>query len=647
MKRLIISILFLGLVSFLFGQEIEYHTKSKKAIRYFEQALEHMNNRQDDLAIAAAKEAAVEDADFIEAYQLLIELYEYNRMYDGMETAARELTRIAPKTYPEFFLVSARLAYRNGEYHKAWQDILNYEEYVPDYEDNEFYQYIQKRVEFSINAIENPVNFDPQNLGPNVNTPYDDYWPSLTADESILVTTILIPRTRETYIPGGGNSHEDLFESLKDKNGEWTPTQNMGPVLNSAENEGAQCISSDGKMCIFTACNRPDGFGSCDLYISYRRGRNWLKPQNLGPQVNTGNWESSPSLSADGKYLYYASSDPRGLGKTDIWRVPMNEHGVAGEAKWLEGGVNTDTDDLSPFIHPDGKTLYFASRGHVGLGDYDLFVSRLQNDNTWSQAENLGYPINTHKEERSLIVNTTGNIAMFSSEREGGYGGLDIYHFDLPDAVRPNAVTYVKGRVFDIETKEALDADCKLFELLSGELIASQKSDPVNGAYLVCLPLGYEYAFNVEKSGYLFFSENFALNDLQKDGDAYILDIPLQPIKEGQSVILKNIFFDFDKYSLKPTSHVELSKLIQFLNANPHISIEIGGHTDNIGTAAYNKDLSLNRAKSVYNYLIKNGISSNRLSYKGYGFDKPIADNTDEAGRALNRRTEFTIVKMD
>lgn len=643
---LLLSIVF-GLVCSINAQDKdEYHTDSRKAIKYFEQALEHMHSRQDDMAIGAAKEAAIEDPDFLEAYLLMVELYEYNRQYDDMQDAASNVARIAPNEYPEYFLVSARLSYRKGEYYDAQEALLNFVEYHNDPESHEFYEHVRDRVEFSINAIENPVHFDPENLGQNVNTQYDDYWPSLTADESTLVTTILIPRTRETYIPGGGNYHEDLYETVKSPDAEWVGRQNMGKTLNSAENEGAQCISSDGKMCIFTACNRPDGQGSCDLYLSVRRGNKWLKPVNLGPKVNTGYWESSPSLSADGKYLYYASSNSEGLGRTDIWRVEMNGQRVVGEPEWLKGGVNTDTDDLSPFIHPDGKTLYFASRGHVGLGDYDLFMSRLQDDGTWSEAKNLGYPINTHKEERSLIVNASGDLAMFASEREGGYGGLDIYEFELYEEARPDVVTYVKGRVYDVETNESLEADCRLYELISGELIAQQKSDADNGKYLVCLPEGHEYAFNVEKQGYLFYSENFSLMELESDADAYIMNIPLQPIKEGQSVVLKNIFFEFDSYDLKSSSETELKKLTQFLMSNPHVSIEIGGHTDNVGSAAYNETLSLNRSKSVYEYLIDKGIDKNRLSYNGYGFNEPIADNATDEGRALNRRTEFKIVKI-
>jgi outer membrane protein OmpA-like peptidoglycan-associated protein len=330
----------------------------------------------------------------------------------------------------------------------------------------------------------------------------------------------------------------------------------------------------------------------------------------------------------------------------DIWRVEMSGERAISKPQHLEGGVNTKNDDCSPFIHPDGKTLYFASNGHLGMGDYDLFVSRLMSDGKWSEAKNIGYPINTNMEERSLIVNIRGSLAMYASEREEGFGGLDIYEFELPKDVQPNVVTYVKGRVYDVETNNSLAALCKLYELESGENIATQASDEVDGKYLVCLPKGFDYAFNVEKEGYLFYSENFSLKDIEADDDTYILDIPLQPIKEGQSVVLKNIFFDFNQYSLKNESFVELKHLVQFMQRNPKISVEIGGHTDNVGKEVYNQKLSTDRAKSVYDYLINQGILKDRLSFKGYGYNVPIADNSTEEGRAKNRRTEFKIVKL-
>ncbi|MGC9332391.1 MAG: OmpA family protein, partial [Bacteroidales bacterium] len=402
-------------------------------------------------------------------------------------------------------------------------------------------------------------------------------------------------------------------------------------------------------MCIFTGCNRRDGYGSCDLYVSYKEGDAWGIPKNLGPAVNSGNWESNPSLSADGKWLYYSSNDKSGYGKNDLWRVEITSLSPElefGEPENLGDVVNSEGADGSPFIHPDGTTLFFASDGHTGLGSFDLFVTKLQQDGTWSVPQNLGYPINTHGEERSLIVNARGDLAMIASRREDTHGGLDIYEFALQGSIQPDPVTYVKGKVYDAETKEPLEAECRLLDPSSGDLVAIQTSNRVDGKYLVVLPVGKEYAFNVDKTGYLFYSGNFSLKNWKESDDAYVMDIPLQPIKEGQTAVLNNIFFDYDKYELKDESYAELQKLIEFMHNNQDVSIELSGHTDDRGSAEYNKTLSEQRAKAVYDYLVNNGVSAERLTYKGYGLNEPVADNTTDAGRAKNRRTEFKIIKV-
>ncbi len=648
MKKIV---LLTGIFAIIFGslmaQEGELHTNSRRAKKYFEEAREYITNRRIEMAINAGKEATIEDEDFLEAWVLLSEIYHYQNDLKNMENALREVTRIEPEYDAGYFLRLAELAYRGGRYEQAKNDLEDFETHTSrKLEKNKMYQAVKRRVTFAYQAKQNPVDYNPKNLGSNVNTKYDDYWPSLTADEQRLVTTVLIPSGNSSNYYAD-KFQEDLYETIKDPQGEWYPIQNMGRTINSPKNEGAQCISVDGNMCIFTACNRRDGYGSCDLYVSYKEGDEWSKPENLGKPVNSGYWESNPSLSADGKWLYYSSSDTSGSGRNDIWRVEIFDGLEFGEPQNLGDVVNSEKADGSPFIHPDGRTLFFSSNGHVGMGNFDLFVTRLQADGTWSKPENLGYPINTHGEERSLIVNAKGRLAMIASERQDSYGGLDIYSFEIPESIQPERVTYVKGKVYDAQTNEPLGADCRLLNLKDGELAAIQRSSEFDGSYLVVLPIGKEYAFNVDKPGYMFYSENFSLKDLADPEKAYVMDIPLQPIREGKSVVLNNIFFDYDEYALKDESYAELQKLHGFMQNNPEVSIEIGGHTDNKGSAAYNKTLSENRAKSVYDYLIDNGIDTDRLTYKGYGFEEPIADNQTEKGRAKNRRTEFKIIKIE
>jgi outer membrane protein OmpA-like peptidoglycan-associated protein len=331
----------------------------------------------------------------------------------------------------------------------------------------------------------------------------------------------------------------------------------------------------------------------------------------------------------------------------DIWVVELTKDGFpAKKAENMGEIINTEYNDCSPFIHPDGRTLYFASDGHIGMGDYDLFVSRLDYNAEWGVPKNLGYPINTKEEERSMIVNAKGDMALFASARQPGKG-LDIYKFPLHEEVKPISVSYVKGYVYDSVTGNKLSASCELIDIETGIVIAEEQSEENTGKYLVCLPIDRNYAFNVSKDGYLFYSENFSLTNLEDPSEPFIMNIPLQPIREGVTIVLKNIFFDFNKFELQSSSYAELNKVVSFMLKNPHVRIEIGGHTDNVGNKEFNASLSTNRAKAVYNYLLSKGIEASRLSYKGYDFSMPIADNDTEVGRALNRRTEFKIVGIN
>jgi outer membrane protein OmpA-like peptidoglycan-associated protein len=296
-------------------------------------------------------------------------------------------------------------------------------------------------------------------------------------------------------------------------------------------------------------------------------------------------------------------------------------------------------------MHSDNQTLYFTSNGWTGMGGIDIYYSKKNDDGKFSKPVNLGYPINTFNDEGFLIVNAKGNMAYYSSDRQGGFGGLDIYSFELSEKVRPVAVTYLKGVVYDKNTGKKLKAKFELTDLATEKVVFESYSDQITGEFMVSLPTEKNYALNVSKDGYLFYSENFTLTGVYDKTKPYEKDIPLQPLAVGEVVVLKNIFFDFDKTDLKPESEVELQKLIEMLRKNVKMKIEISGHTDNKGTADYNQKLSENRSKAVYIYLIEKGIDKTRLSYKGYGLSKPIDTNDTEEGRANNRRTEFKVIE--
>jgi len=338
---------------------------------------------------------------------------------------------------------------------------------------------------------------------------------------------------------------------------------------------------------------------------------------------------------------------------TDIYVSYLQEDGNWSVAKALPPNINTPESEESVLIHPDGKTLYFASRGHLGLGGSDLFMSRLQEDGTWGDPVNLGYPINTHADENSLLVSADGEIAFFASDREGGYGDLDIYYFEMPENFKPTKTTYFEGLVYDINTNAPLNGKFYLYDLKTKKEIVRSQADPVSGEFLVSLPTNASYALSVEMEGYLNFSKNFDMQ-LKDDQESYKMNIPMIPITTSAPIVLENIFFDLNKADLLPESQVELNKLYEFLTKNPSVKIEISGHTDFRGDTKLNQELSQNRANSVVTYLVSRGIDKNRLEAKGYGSTQPkiakeqieaMSSNEEkEKAHQLNRRTEYKII---
>lgn len=472
--------------------------------------------------------------------------------------------------------------------------------------------------------------FTPKNLGDSVNTTALEYFPSLTIDGKKLIFTRRIAGDEDFY-------ETDLI------NGKWNKAVPLGGKVNTNLNEGAQNISQDGQWIIFTGCNYPEGQGSCDLYISYKTKQGWSEAENLGPMVNTDFWESSPSLSPDKRDIYFSSNQPGGYGGKDIWVTHRNINGKWNRPENLGPEVNTSGDESCSFMYADNQTLFFNSNGHKGYGQTDLFFCKKLNDSTWSEAENLGYPINTIDDEGSLIVSADGKTAYYASDRSDSKGGLDLYSFQLREDIQPPKTLWVKGQVFDAKTKAGLPSSVELTDINSRQLMSKVQTDE-DGNYLTTLPVGKDYAFNVNRKGYLFFSENYNLNDRSIDS-VFTANIPLQPIEAGAAIVLKNIFFDSKKTDLKAESMVELNKVIQLLNDNPKLKILISGHTDNVGKAPDNLALSNGRALAVINYILSSKqVLKDRLQSKGLGATKPIADNATEAGKALNRRTELSVI---
>ncbi len=628
----------------------EYSISDKKAIKFFELAQSYYQHSNFIAAVDELNKAIERVPEFIEAYTLLgyvnLDLNRVSLAKKNFEKAVH----LNPDFIPNNLYFLGELELKDGEYEKAKKHLSRYLQSNP--QDQRLSERTKRGIntaEFAIDQIKHPIEFSPENLGPEINTEYAEYFPCITVDESMLLFTRRLPFPEA---PQGFN--EDFFVSYR-KNETWSTAQNMARPINTKNNEGAPSLSADGQILFFTACelygdyggNRK-GFGSCDVFYTLKNGTTWIEPMNLGNSINTGHWETQPSFSSDGTTLYFIRGKRNRTGNRtgDIYVSYLSNEGMWSEPKILPSNINTKGNEESVFIHPDGKTLYFSSDGHLGMGGLDIYKTVKQVDGSWSDPINLGYPLNTHKNENSLLVAANGQEAYFASDREEGFGDLDLYKFKLNKSIQPTPVTYFSGKIYDEETKENLGAKFELIDLETEKLIVESYSNSKTGKFLVSLPFGKEYALNVSKKGYLFHSENFELKS-KTDNEAVVKNVGLFPLKAGKSVVLKNIFFETGKYDLKPTSKVELEKLIAFLNANPSVKIEISGHTDNVGSKESNQILSENRAKSVSLYLVKNGILETRITSKGYGSSSPIADNTSPEGRAKNRRTEFKVLKID
>ena len=621
-------------------------SNEKKIGKLFEQARIAYESKLFNKSLSFLDDALAINPKFLDAYLLKSDIY-MDIDSVGLQIKAIEAAlQIAPDKNSKLYYLLGKAYYRSGRYQNASDA---YENYLKRVEANtplavKARQSIDKCIG-AVNLLNHPVSFQSVNLGDNINSEDDEYWPTITVDGKTLIFTRLVGS--KTILSQHPIAQEDFYTSDLVDN-VWQPSTPITSI-NTIYNEGAQTISTDGKLLFFTACTRNDGIGSCDIYYSRFKDGSWSLPQNAGEPVNSPSWESQPSISANGEILYFVSSRGGGKGGMDIWKCNLKGFSTWGTPIWgtpvnLGDSINTPGNEMSPFIHSDGKTLYFASDYWPGMGGYDIFYSRQKNDSVWTRPQNIGYPINSFKDEQGLVVDAAGKNAYYSSDRPGSKG-MDIYSFELYEKARPTPVSYIKGKVVDEDSGAPICAKVELTDLENSKSVIRGESCWEKGEFLMCLPLGKEYAFNITKEGYLFYSDNFQLKEKKEIIDPYILEIKMKKIKVGGAVVLRNVFFDTGSFDLLPESKVELQKLIEFLNLNKTVSIEIEGHTDNVGNEELNQKLSESRAKEVYKYLINKGIDDTRMKYKGYGLTQPVSSNETPEGRALNRRTEFMIIK--
>jgi outer membrane protein OmpA-like peptidoglycan-associated protein/tetratricopeptide (TPR) repeat protein len=511
-----------------------------------------------------------------------------------------------------------------------------------------------------------------ENASPKVNTSFHDYAPIISGDGNTLIFTS--NRTEDEKQLKLGTNYEDIYISRKTGN-DWEQAKKISSNINNVYNDAAASLSPDGKT-LFLYYEE----GAGDIYVSHLEGSDWTKPTPLNKNINTGQfWETCASMSSDGKKLYFASNRPGGVGELDLYVSELDGKGNWGKAVNLGPAINTPENEDSPFIHPDGVTLYFSSDGHPSLGNSDIFISEFRN-NKWQKPENLGWPINTWEYDGFFTISADKKKGYYSTLKEGGLGEADIYSITFlepkfkpkpkpvvavaavaeekkpkpknTDFVDPliqqsrdkRVVSVLKGKVIDENTAEPLSATISLVNNETKQVLSKITVDSLTGDFELVIPHGGNYGVMTERPGYLFNSINF---NLPKFAEYQEIDTHIIMVKAevGSKTVLKNIFFDVGKSDLKTESLSEIEKIEELLTLNSDLKVQINGHTDNTGNAALNKTLSLKRASAVVDHLVSHGIEPSRLSAKGYGSERPIVSNDDEeSGREINRRTEIEIV---
>lgn len=520
--------------------------------------------------------------------------------------------------------------------------------------------------------VQDPERVWIDNLGPNINSEYHDYALVINADETRLMFTSRRPGTTgEEMDPDLNDYFEDVYIAQQFGE-EWGRAENMGAGFNTKTHDASVSMSADGQtMFIFRFSTRSKG----DIYVGHLQDDGfWSTPEELNSPVNTKAHESSASLAPDNRTLYFVSDRDGGIGGRDIYYSRWDDQ----KERWSDAvnigpTINSKYDEEGVFMHPDGKTLYFSSAGHSSMGGMDIMYSTLH-DGTWSAPRNIGSPINTPDHDIFFVPAANTRYAYYTSIRDEGLGGRDNYRITFlgdpkppvlnaednliaslsepiqervvePEVeIRTSAMAILKGLVTDEVTGQPVKASIELTDNATSEMMAEFSSEQTTGKYLMTLPSGKNYGIAIKADGYLFHSEHF---NIPSDANfkTYVKNIQLKRIEVGKSVVLRNIFFDTNKYELRPESKTELERLQLILTENPQIRMEISGHTDSDGSSELNQKLSQNRAKAVVAYLIENGILETRLTYMGYGASHPVASNDTADGKQENRRTEFKIIE--
>ncbi len=620
-----------------------YSIDNRRAIERYDEAVQDINLGKAAEALNKLDKLAAKYEDFVEPH--LAMAYQYELLGDYRRAYSANLRAIAIDSsfYPTAYYDAGRMAFLSQQFDEGERLIQHFLQRAEGVKPamRRFAQLFLAKCRFARHAYRHPHDIRPTPLPPEVNTRLDEYFPSLSADSRTLCFTRLLPK-EGTSGQGRQNMQEDLFLARRGEAKEaWRAARNIGPPVSTPENEGSQALAADGNEMYISKC-----YGPCQIFYARRdaKGR-WTTPKALPAPINQrGVSSKQPSISPDGRSLYFASKRKGGLGGYDIWVAHRNADGQWLSVVNLGPDINTFLDEQSPFIHFDNQTLYFASEGHPGLGNLDLYLSRRMSDTAWTPPRNLGYPINSPEADLGLIVSATGDTAYYSSDRNPRQG-LDIYQFPMPDSLRPHSSSYLRGTVVEAKTHRPLPATVQLIDLKRREIVMSLRTDP-QGRFLVLLPRGRRYGLFAQSAGYLDNSMHFDFKGIHTDLKPLSKTIELMPQAQGATVTLENVFFDTDSDRLRDESYVELDHWVALLKVKPTLRLEFAGHTDNTGSPAHNKDLSRRRAQSVRSYMVSKGIAKSRMEVVGHGAGKPVATNDTEEGRAKNRRTECRILGL-
>ena len=622
----------------------KYHNAPAKAIKAFEKAVKLAEERKFDEALPEFEELTKKYPSFPDPWfrrgTILASMAQKRAAYESYKRGVGALG-YDPAFTPEYF-IAGELGLEFGDYDLAragYGALLKAnprnKRGIPQAERG------VQICDFAAKQLANPApNLSPRPLPAVINQFRFHYFPAVTADGRALLFT--------ARKGAADTDDENLYLARRLDNGEFEAPRSISPLINSPYNEGAAAISGDGKTLVFTSCYRSDSRGDCDLYYSRRENGTWTEPVNLGPNVNSTWWDSQPTLSADGRTLYFSSARKAGsLGQEDLYVTTLKDDGQWTPAKNLGAPVNTPGRDMGPFLHASGTTLYYVTDGLIGMGALDLFRTERQRGAGWGVPQNLGYPLNTFEDESSVFITTDNRTGYYSRKHSATATEpmtINLYQFEVPASARSfDQSAVAQGRVFDAVTKKTLAATVQLYDLATEELIESVRSDKADGEYTVVLTEGHQYAMYATADDYLIKSLTFDYTD-RKSFDPLALDIYLDPVKTGASIVLNNLFFPTNSFELEKRSTTELDRLTRFMNQYPALAVEVSGHTDDVGSDPANLTLSDNRAKAVYDYLVKSGIKAERLKYKGYGETQPAVPNTSEANRHLNRRIELRIL---